>query len=284
MKPANFAYHFPSSMDEAGALLGQLAADNGRILAGGQTLVPMMAFRMALPAHLIDINGIAELAEIAVAGGKIRIGACVRHAALETAGAVPGPTGALLQQIVHHIAHYPIRTRGTVCGSLVNADPASEWCCAVAALDGVVIAQSRTGMRRIAAADYFAGVMQTDLHDDELVIAVELPLLSADARFGFAEYSRRPGDFALAMVLGTYSVDTMGIMVNAHLAVGGVEPFPRRITASEDALNGVVPSAAVFAAAADIAAEAVEPMDEGTAIYRRMLVRTLTRRVLEGTA
>src|SRR5215831_127087 len=146
MKPAPFTYHAPASVDEAVALLAQWGPQDGRILAGGQSLVPTMAFRVARPAHLIDINGIAELDAITVKDGVLSIGACVRHAAFET-GAVPGPTGALLRKVVGHIAHYPIRTRGTFCGSIAHADPAAEWCLVAAALGAEMVARSATGTR-----------------------------------------------------------------------------------------------------------------------------------------
>src|SRR6185312_6294215 len=145
MKPAPFAYYAPTSVEEAVALLEELAPQDGRILAGGQSLVPTMAFRMARPAHLIDINGIGELATVAESGSVISIGACVRHAMFE-GDTVAGVTGALLRKVVQNIAHYPIRTRGTFCGSVANADPASEWCCVVAALDGIMVLQSKRGI------------------------------------------------------------------------------------------------------------------------------------------
>src|ERR1700735_4013938 len=156
MKPAPFSYHAPTELQEALKLLAALAPQDGRILAGGQSLVPTMAFRMARPAHLIDINGIAELATVTVKDNVLASGACVGNAAFE-ASTVPGVTGALLRKVVQNIAHYPIRTRGTFCGSVANADPASEWCCVMAALDGVVLAHSQRGTRRVAAAALFRG-------------------------------------------------------------------------------------------------------------------------------
>jgi carbon-monoxide dehydrogenase medium subunit len=283
MKPARFQYHAPQSVDEAVALLARFATEDGRILAGGQSLVPTMAFRMAQPAHLIDINGIAELATIEVDKDIVRIGACVRHAAFEQADAVPGPTGALLKKVAHNIAHWPIRVRGTFCGSLAHADPASEWCCTVAALDGTIIAQSAYGVRRIAAVDYFEGVMKTNLADDEMVIAVELPLLNPDTRCGFVEFSRRPGDFAIVMVIATYRL-VDGRIAEVRVAVGGAEPYPYRMVAVENVLNGQTPDTALFDKAAEAASAAVvDPMEDVnyTADYRRSLVRTLTARALE---
>jgi len=282
MKPASFTYHSPTSVDEAVALLAELGPQEGRILAGGQSLVPTMAFRMALPSHLIDINGIAELAKLTANDGVITIGACVRHAAFESE-ALPGATGALLRKVVQNIAHYPIRTRGTFCGSVANADPASEWCCVMASLDGVVVLRSQRGTRRVPAAEFYQGVMATAREDDELVVAAELPMLTEDTRTGFVEFSRRKGDFAIAMALVTYRL-VRGVIVEPRVAVGGAESHARRIVEAEDALSGQALDASIFATAAEAAAAAVEPMEDinNTAAYRRALVRTLTQRALEG--
>jgi carbon-monoxide dehydrogenase medium subunit len=282
MKPAPFTYHAPTSIDEAVALLAQWGPHDGRVLAGGQSLIPTMAFRVARPAHLIDINGIAELAGIRVDGGVLIIGACVRHAAFESA-AVPGPTGALLRKVVHHIAHHPIRTRGTFCGSIAHADPASEWCCVMAALDGVVALRSRRGVRRLPAAAFYRGVMATALEEDELLVAAELPLLPAGTRTGFAEFSRRKGDFAIAMALVCYRVDN-GARVEPRVAIGGAEACARRIPQAEDALRGRAPGVDVFATAGKAAADAIDPLEDinNTADYRRSLVRTMVERAAEG--
>ena len=284
MKPAPFRYYAPTSLDEAVALLAELGPQDGRILAGGQSLVPTMAFRMARPAHLIDINCIAELATVTVTDDVLRIGACVRHAAFE-ADAVPGVTGALLRKVVRNIAHYPIRTRGTFCGSVANADPASEWCCVMAALDGVVLARSQRGTRRVAAADFYQGVMATALEEDELVVAAELPLLPEGTLTGFMEFSRRKGDFAIAMALVTYCLEN-GVMVEPRVAIGGAEPRARRLPETEAVLNGQMPNKAAFSRAAEAAALAVDPMEDinNTAAYRRSLVRTLLQRALETAA
>jgi carbon-monoxide dehydrogenase medium subunit len=281
MKPAPFCYHAPTSLDEAVALLAELAPQDGRILAGGQSLVPTMAFRVARPSHLIDINGIAELAALSMTDEIVSIGACVRHAAFEN-NAVPGVTGTLLRKVVENIAHYPIRTRGTFCGSIANADPASEWCCVLAALDGVVLLRSRRGTRRVPASEFYQGVMTTALEEDELIVAVELPMLREDTVTGFVEFSRRKGDFAIAMALAAYRLEG-GTIVEPRVAVGGAEPYARRLLTAERVLAGQAPGEAVFAAAADTAAAAVEPMEDvhNTIAYRRGLVRTLVQRALE---
>jgi len=168
MKPAAFTRHVPKTLDEALKILAEVAPQDGRILAGGQSLVPIMAFRMARPAHLVDINEVAGLDTLKVDGGHLSIGARVRHAAFHKPP-VEGPLGALLASVVRHIAHYPIRMRGTFCGSLAHADPASEWCLTAATLDADLIAKSTRGSRTIAAKDFFEGIMSTALKDDELL-------------------------------------------------------------------------------------------------------------------
>jgi carbon-monoxide dehydrogenase medium subunit len=224
MKPAAFRYHAPKTVDEAVALLAEFATDDGRVLAGGQSLVPTMAFRLARPAHLVDINGVEALNRIAVADGKLVIGACVRHSAFHKP-VCEGPLGKLLTDVVHHIAHYPIRTRGTFCGSLAHADPASEWCLVLAALDGEVVAKSVRGARSIAARDFFKGIMTTALRDDELLVEARLPLLPAGTRCGFYEFSRRAGDFALAAAVGVYRLDG-GKIAEPRLAIRAASRKP----------------------------------------------------------
>lgn len=284
MKPAPFTYHAPATLAEAVDLLAELAPQDGRIIAGGQSLVPTMAFRMARPAYLIDINGIAELRRLEVADGRLRIGAGARHAWFE-GERVPGALGRLLRKVVRNIAHQPIRTRGTFCGSVANADPASEWCCTTAALDGVIVAQSARGTRRIAAADFYQGVMSTDLAEDEMVVEVELPLLDEATRSGFCEFSRRAGDFAIAMVLAVYRIED-GRIADARIGVGGAEGAPRRIAEAEAALDGRPATPATFEAAAQAAAAAISPFEDhnNTVAFRRSLVATLARRALEQAA
>jgi carbon-monoxide dehydrogenase medium subunit len=280
MKPAPFSYYAPTQLQDALKLLAALAPLDGRILAGGQTLVPTMAFRMARPAHLIDINGIRELDGVVVEGNRLRIGACARHAYFES-DKIPGRLGDLLRKVVHFIAHYPIRQRGTFCGSVANSDPSSEWCCVTAALDGTVVAESECGSRRIAAKDYYKAVMTTDIREDELITAVELPLLPDDTRTGFCEFSRRAGDFAIAMALATYRLEA-GQIADARIGLGGAEATPRRIADAEAALNGKRPESTVFEAAAAAAVAAIEPLDDNnnSPEYRRALVRTLVCRAL----
>ena len=284
MKPAAFQYHAPRTIEEAVRLLGQVAPDDGRVLAGGQSLVPTMAFRMARPSHLVDINGVAGLDRLAVEGDKLSIGACVRHAAFHKP-VVEGPLGKLLSFVVRHIAHYPIRTRGTFCGSLAHSDPSSEWCLTAATLGATMIAKSTRGTRELTADDFFDWAMTTHLAEDELLAEVRLPLLPADTRFGFYEFSRRAGDYAIAMSLVTYRLQG-GVMSDVRIGVGGAEGRPRRIGEAEAALTGTPPSPEAFAAAGEAAAAAVDPMEDlqANAKYRRDLVRTVVRRALERAA
>jgi aerobic carbon-monoxide dehydrogenase medium subunit len=284
MKPAAFRYHAPKTVDEAVALLAEVAPQDGRILAGGQSLVPTMAFRLAKPAYLVDINGVEALNQLAVANGKLVIGACVRHAAFHRP-VCEGPLGTLLSDVVRHIAHYPIRNRGTFCGSLAHADPASEWALVLAALNGEVLAKSARGERVITARDYFKGVMTTALRDDELLVEARLPILAADTRCGFYEFNRRAGDFAMAAALAVYRVED-GKIVEPRIAIGGAEPNPRRIAEAERALAGAAPGDKAFRAAAEAATAAVDPMEDITtsADFRRDLVLAVTRRALERAA
>ena len=281
MKAAAFRYHAPKTVDEAVALLGEFGPQDGRILAGGQSLMPIMAFRLAKPAHLVDINGVAALSSITVTGGKLIIGACVRHAAFHHP-VCDGPLGLLLADVVQHIAHHTIRNRGTFCGSLAHSDPASEWCLVMAALDGEVVAKSMHDERVIAARDFFQGIMTTALREDEILIEAHLPLLAADTRFGFYEFSRRAGDFAIAAALVTCRLRD-GKIVEPRVAIGGVEVAPRRIVEAERTLDGASPGADLFHKAAIAAAKVVDPMDDpsASADYRRDLVSTVIERALD---
>jgi carbon-monoxide dehydrogenase medium subunit len=197
---------------------------------------------------------------------------------------VDNPLGTLLSEVVRHIAHYPIRMRGTFCGSLAHADPASEWCLVAATLDATMVAKSTRGERSIAAKDFFAGIMATALGEDELLAEVRLPLLASDAKFGFNEFNRRAGDFAMSAALVTYTLQG-GKIAGARVGVGGAEPCPRRIAEAEATLNGKAPGEAVFRAAAEAASQAVEPLEDHqtTGEYRRDLVRATVRRALEAS-
>jgi carbon-monoxide dehydrogenase medium subunit len=284
MKPAPFIRHVPKTVEEAVRLLAELASSDGRVLAGGQSLVPIMAFRLAKPAHLVDINEIDELRHIGTEGKLLAIGACVRHAAFHKS-VVDGPLGAILSFVVRHIAHYPIRTRGTFCGSIAHADPSSEWCLTAVTLDAAMVARSVRGERVIAAKTFFAGLMSTALTEDELLTQVRIPLPPPDTRFGFNEFSRRAGDFAMGAALVSYRLDNDRI-ADPRVGVGGAEATPRRLIEAEQALIDQVPGDRAFRRAAEAAAQAIDPLEDHqtNADYRRDLVRAVVRRALEMAA
>jgi carbon-monoxide dehydrogenase medium subunit len=279
MKPAAFDYHAPDTLDGALALLRGHAED-GRVLAGGQSLVPTMAFRMAKPAVLVDINRIAALAYAEAREGSFAIGALARHCWFETPR-VEGPLGRLLTTVVHHIAHAPIRTRGTYCGSLAHADPASEWCATTLALGGRLVCASATRRREVAAEDWFQGVFTTALQPGEMLAEVRLPLLGADWRCGFAEFSRRAGDFALAMAVVALRIEA-GTVREARIALGGIGGTPVLAPRAAAMLVGAAPSDAAIAAAAEAAGAECDPQEDihAPAEYRRDLVRAMVRRAL----
>ncbi len=283
MKPAPFVHHAPISVGEVVDLLADSAMIEGRILAGGQSLVPAMAFRLAQPEHLIDINSVVGLDSLSSDGATLSIGATVRHARFHVPVAT-GPLGHLLSFVVRHIAHYPIRMRGTFCGSLANADPASEWCLVAATLGAEINAKSARGDRSIVIDNYFQGIMTTALLPDELLTETRISLLATDTRFGFYEFSRRAGDFAIGMALVTYRVEA-GVIANPRVGIGGFEGSPRRITEAEAVLAGRSPSNETFREAGETVAAVVDPMKDHqtSADYRRDLARIVVRRALERT-
>jgi carbon-monoxide dehydrogenase medium subunit len=237
-----------------------------------------MAMRLARPGHLIDINKIAGLDRITIEGGRLGIGACVRHAALGD-GAAPGPLGRLLGLAQRHIAHPPIRARGTFCGSLANADAASEWCLLAIALGAQIEARSTRAVRTIGAEAFFLGFMTTALEPDEMITRVTLPLLPDGTRVGFYEFARRAGDFAQVMALAAYSV-ARGVIAAPVVAIGSLGSRAWRSAAAEAALVGMAPGAAAFAAAAAAAAATLRlPEEDGylRALGEAAVLRALTQ-------
>jgi carbon-monoxide dehydrogenase medium subunit len=281
LKPAAFAYHRPATIEDAVRILSEVADDDGRVIAGGQSLAPMMAFRLARPRHLVDINEVAGLDTLAVEGDALRIGARVRHARFRP-GAIAGPTGELFAKVMPNIANYPVRARGTFCGSLAHADPASEWCALATLLDADLIVRSARGARRIAMTEHSDGVMSTNLAPDEIIVEARVPLLAPDTRTGFHEFSRRAGDFAIAMAIVAFRIED-GRIAAPRVSIGGAEAFPRRSVEAERALEGATPGAQTFANAAEAAAQAIDPLEDAVtnAAYRRNVVRAVTRRALE---
>jgi carbon-monoxide dehydrogenase medium subunit len=279
MKPAGFEYHAPRTLGEAVELLHRLE-DDARILAGGQSLVPMMNLRLARPEHIIDINRIAELEHISTADGALRIGALVRHNSLLTPP-TDDALGRLLALVAGHIGHLPIRVRGTFAGSIAHADPASEWCLVATTLDAEMVAESSTGQRLIPASQFFLSSLSSDLKADEVLSEVRLPLLGEGACFGFEEVSRRAGDFALTMILAVLWRDGERIE-KARIGIGGAANKALRAAEAEAVVVGQTPSPELWRQAAEAAAASVDPVEDihASTAYRRDLVRALTRRAL----
>jgi carbon-monoxide dehydrogenase medium subunit len=279
VKPAPFEYLRPGSLSEALSLLAD-GGDECKILAGGQSLVPAMNFRLARPTTLIDINDLHELAYVRTNNETLSIGALTRHAAFHQP-VVDGPLGLLLSKVVQHIAHYPIRQRGTFGGSLAHADPASEWCLLVSTLGAEIVAKSVRGERVIASEAFFKGTFSTNLTADELLVEIRLPVMANNWRAGFYEFSRRAGDFALGMALAALRIED-GVVQEARLGVGGVSDRAIRLEALEHRLVGRPASPEAIQAIATAARACIDPTSDihASSEYRRDLIATVVKRAL----
>ncbi len=280
MKLAPLDYKRPASLQEAIAIL---AAHDGAALplAGGQSLIPILAFRLAAPTMLVDLRGVPGLDGIAIGPGGVRLGAMVRWRDIEDekrlAAAWP-----LLPAVISHIAHYQIRNRGTVGGSLAHADPAAELPGLAVTCDATIEIVGRDGPREIPASALFVGALSTSLAAGDLIVGMRLPPWRDGRRWAFEEFALRRGDFAIVGVAAYYDLDDAGRVVDAHIGAIGVSEYPIRLTAAEQALNGSPIDDATIAAAARAACAMVEPQDDihASAAYRRALVGTLTERAL----
>ncbi|MEZ5098266.1 MAG: FAD binding domain-containing protein [Thermoleophilia bacterium] len=282
MKPARFDYDAPTSLDEALGLL----ADHGeeaKVLAGGQSLVPLLNFRLARPDRLIDLNGVDELAYVR-ADGSLRIGAMTRQAALERADAAAA--WPLLGQALHWVGHFQIRNRGTVGGSVAHADPAAELPVACTALDATMHVHSRQGARSVAARDFFVTHLTTTIEPDELLVELELPPLPPGTGTAFEEYARRHGDFALGGAAAVVTLDGSGTCTAARIALLGAAPTPLRASEAEAALVGVRVDEAAAQEVERRVSAAISPTGDihGSADYRRGLVGALARRAVLAAA
>ncbi len=281
MRAAAFEYHAPGTIEEALKLLAKHGVD-AQILAGGQSLVPAMTARHARPAHVIDINRIARAGRPSISAKRLRIPPLMRHGDFSP-GAIDGPLGDLLADLSQHVSSLPVRLRGTFCGALAQADPASEWGLAAVVLGAEMVACSaKRGARVIPAGAFFETIMTTALADDEMLVEVQLPLLGPGARHGFYEVAPRAGTFAHAMALVVYDHDENGI-ANVRLGIGAVEAVPRRIPEAEAMLNQHPPTKRLFRDAADVVAGLVDPISDplADADWRRELTRTAVARALE---
>jgi aerobic carbon-monoxide dehydrogenase medium subunit len=277
MKPASFRYLRPTSVEEALALLDD---EDTKVLAGGQSLVPTMNFRLARPSTLIDINHVKELDLLEVENGHLRIGALVRHSKFDKP-VVDDPLGNLLSTAARNVGHLPIRVRGTFVGSIAHADPAAEWCLIARTLDATMMARSEAGSRVIPADSFFQMVFTTALEPKELLTEVRLPLLGSQSRVGFAEFSRRAGDFALIAAAVVIWLEN-GKISRSSIGVGGLGNRPERAREAETSLLDRPPSSEAFEEAARIAAGEFEPLGDihGSAEYRSHLVSVLVKKAL----
>jgi CO/xanthine dehydrogenase FAD-binding subunit len=284
MKPAPFEYRRPGSLDEAIALLARHGGD-AQPIAGGQSLMPMLAFRVVAPRLLVDINRIPDLGRIMVDSHGVSLGALVRWRDIERDARL-ATAWPLLLAAVAHVAHYQIRNRGTVGGSLAHADPAAEMPGVAVTGDADIEVAGIDGRRTIKARDFFAGALTTALKPGELVVAVHLPPWKKERRWAFEEFARRRGDFALAGIALFYDSDNAGRIEQINIGAIGVGDTPVRLTAAEQALHGRVVDAAIIRQASAAAAAAVSPPSDihASADYRRALLATLLERALARAA
>lgn len=284
MKLPLFEYACPTTLDEAVAILAS-NRETARVVAGGQSLIPIMAFRLAHPSILVDIRKLPSLDRIEVSAAGIRIGARVTWRSLEKDTRLKAEH-PLLVAAVPHIAHYQIRNRGTVGGSLAHADPAAELPGIAVTCEAHLDVVGPNGSRSIQAADFFLGSLITALAPDEIITSLTLPPWISDRRWGFEEVARRRGDFAMAGVALYYDVDQRNVARNAHICAIGAGDRPKRLAETESILNGRSIDAASIAAAASMARMEVDPPSDihASAAYRRALVAALVEKILLQTA
>jgi aerobic carbon-monoxide dehydrogenase medium subunit len=278
-------YHRPDTVDEAVALLETHGGD-GKVLAGGQSLLPVLALRLTHLGHLIDIGRVHGLQSIEVDhDGNVSVGATVTHSQVERsdvmATAAPAVAGAM-----PHVGHRAIRSRGTVCGSLAHADPAAELPAVALAVGAEMIVQGPAGQRTVAASDFFEGYMSSALGEDELLVGVRFPAWAPRAGWSVLEVSRRHGDFALVGLVTTLEIDEAGLLRRPALAFFGAASTPVRVAEAEQLLDGNAPDPVFFAEAAKIVAGALEPTadDHASSEYRAHVAGVLTRRGLAEAA
>ncbi len=280
MKPAPFSLFRPKSVDEALRLLQTHGAE-AKVLAGGQSLVPLMNFRLAQPRNLVDLNGVEGLSEIRIDDRSVSLGAIVRQRDVERSASIAERL-PILREAIEQVAHPAIRNRGTIGGSLVHADPAAELPLLAVALDATFHLQSVRGKRSVAAGDFYQGYLVTDIATDELLVEVDFRFPPPGVGWCFTEIARRHGDFAVVAVAVLLGLDRDGRVDFARVALGGVGPAPLRMTAAEDVLVGEKPGAELYRRAGDAAAQATEPLTDihASSGYRRHVAGVLVRRAL----
>lgn len=279
MKPPPFDYHAPASAAEALELLARHGAD-ARLLAGGQSLVPLLNFRLSAPAVIVDLNRAAELAYIREENGRIRIGAMTRQRTIEFSPLVKNRL-PLLAAATRSVGHLPTRTRGTIGGSLAHADPAAEYPAVAAALDAELVIRAGGSERVAHPAEFFQGLMTTALAPGEMLVEVRLPIAVPNSGWAFEEFSRRHGDFAIVGIAAVVAAEGERCR-QARLAACGAGPIPVRLRGAEEILERGGLGERTLDEAAARAAELVDPGADlhASAEYRRHLTRVLTRRAL----
>jgi len=280
MKLPPLEYACPTTLAEAVALLASRDGD-AKAIAGGQSLMPMLAFRLATPTLLVDLRKLPGMREIRIAADGVRLGAMVRWRDIEKDARLAS-AHPLLKAAVAHVAHYQIRNRGTIGGSIAHADPAAEIPGVVVTCDAEIAVTGKSGSRVIPAAGFSCGALTTVLEADEIITEIRLPPWPERRRWGFQEFARRRGDFAMAAAALFYDEGTDGKVVNAHVGIIGVGDRPRRLPEVEAVLNGGAIDEPTIARAAEVTSASVDAQEDihASASYRRALAGTMVERAL----
>ncbi len=281
MIPGQFSYHAPASIPEAVALLGEHGYD-AKILSGGQSLIPMMRFRLAQPGHIVDINRIGGLDYVQETGGHLCIGALVREADLDAAEAVHARY-PLLADAIAVIADPLVRNLATVCGNVAHADPANDHPAVMLAYRADVVAEGPNGRRTIPIDDFFVDTFVTALEPDEIVVELRIPVPQPRSGGAYQKLERKVGDYAIAGVAAQLRLNEDGTVAEAGIALTNLGPMPIRAASAETALIGYVPDETLINTAAELAAAAADPVSDlrGPADYKRAVTKTLARRALQ---
>jgi carbon-monoxide dehydrogenase medium subunit len=279
MKMPQFEYACPASLEEAVSLLAN--NEGAKVLSGGQSLLPMLAFRVAHPSMLVDIQKLTGIGEIKLSDEGMRVGSRVRWCQIEADDRL-GQAHPLFQKMISHVAHYQIRNRGTVGGSLAHADPAAEMPGVAVVCDCDIVAVGSSGSRVIKAADFFTGALETTLRNDEIITEVRFPPWPRTRLWGFQEFARRKGDFALAGVAVFFDLDHQQRAIDVHVGVIAAASTPVRLSNVEGLLNGQVIGGDLISQAQQLAVETIDPQADihAAADYRKSLVGTLMARAL----
>lgn len=280
MKPAKFTYHEPLSLEDAFQLLEE-HGDEAKIIAGGQSLIPVMNLRLAQPEHLIDINAIDGLSGISEGGERMTIGALTRHADVE-GSVLLKERCPILPAAAHRIGHTAIRSRGTMGGSLVNADPAAEWSLIAILLNAEMTVSSAGGDRTAQACDFIQSVYTSDVAEDEILTAIRFPVLKDDEGWSIQQICRRAGDFAIVAVAATMRLDSSGAIEHLRIGIGCMDVTPLRMSDAEDTAIGQRPDEAWVASVSAAAAQLGDPEDDmhASATYRREVCEVLVSQAL----